>query len=206
MPEASVEWPVELRCGPVSLRALHRRDVREWQRVRIENSAWLGPWEATQPERSGPAPTFAEMVRSGNRAAREGRILPFAVDVDGRFSGQLTVGGIQWGSLRSGHIGYWVDRRVAGRGVIPTAVAMITDHCFEAVGLHRLEINIRPENRASLRVVEKVGYRPEGLRRRFLHIDGHWRDHLSFAMTTEEWPSNGLVERLREHGNLVAGG
>lgn len=206
MAEPVVAWPVVLTCGPVAVRPLRRRDGREWQALRIANAGWLGPWEATQPEGAGPASTFGEMVRAGNRAAREGRMLPFAVDVDGRLRGQLSVGGIQWGSLRSAHIGYWVDQREAGRGVIPTAVALVSDHCFRELGLHRLEINIRPENRASLRVVDKLGFRAEGLRRRFLHIDGDWRDHLAFAMTAEEWPPGGLVGRLRERGWLVAGG
>ena len=76
--------------------------------------------------------------------------------------GQLTVGGITWGSLCSAHVGYWVDQRVAGRGVMPTAVALAADHCFSALGLHRIEVNIRPENAASLRVVEKLGFREEG--------------------------------------------
>jgi [ribosomal protein S5]-alanine N-acetyltransferase len=89
-----------------------------------------------------------------------------------------------------------VDRRVAGRGVIPTAVAMVVDHCFFTLGLHRIEVNIRPENAASLRVVDKLGIRSEGLRRRYLHIDGAWRDHASFAMTVEEVPS-GLLARWR---------
>ena len=70
------------------------------------------------------------------------------------------------------HIGYWVDREVAGRGIIPTAVALACDHCWFGLGLHRVEINIRPENVASCRVVEKLGFRVEGLRPRYLHIDG----------------------------------
>ncbi len=115
------------------------------------------------------------------------------VDESGRLVGQLTVGGIAWGSLRSAHIGYWIDQRVAGRGIMPTAVALATDHCF-AIGLHRVEINIRPENVASRRVVEKLGFRPEGLRLRYLHIDGDWRDHLTFALTVDEVPG-GLVRR-----------
>ena len=88
---------------------------------------------------------------------------------------------------------------------MPTAVALVTDHCFGAVGLHRIEINIRPENTASLRVVEKLGFRDEGLRRAFLHIDGAWRDHRAFALTAEELPG-GLVGRwprraARSHRN-----
>ena len=85
----------------------------------------------------------------------------------------------------------------AGRGIIPTAVALATDHCFATVGLHRVEVNIRPENAASLRVVEKLGFRPEGLRPRYLHIDGDWRDHLSFALTADEVPEGLLARWLR---------
>jgi ribosomal-protein-alanine N-acetyltransferase len=121
--------------------------------------------------------------------------MPFVVTFGGLLVGQLTVGGISWGSLRSAHIGYWVDQEVAGRGIMPTAVAMATDHCF-AVGLHRMEINIRPENVASRRVVEKLGFRPEGLRPRYLHIDGDWRDHLSFALTVDE-VAGGLLARWK---------
>ena len=63
---------------------------------------------------------------------------------------------------------------------------MAIDHCFFVVGLHRVEASIRPENHASRRVVEKLGFREEGLRRRYLHIDGAWRDHLCYALTVED--------------------
>ena len=101
------------------------------------------------------------------------------------------------GSARSAQIGYWVDKRVAGRGVIPTAVALAVDHCFFTVGLHRLEANIRPENTASRRVVEKLGFREEGIRRRHLHIDGAWRDHICYALTVEDVPGGPLAGRTQ---------
>jgi ribosomal-protein-alanine N-acetyltransferase len=83
--------------------------------------------------------------------------------------------------------------------VIPTALAMVVDHCFTTVGLHRIEANIRPENGPSLRVVRKLGFREEGLHPRFLFIDGAWRDHLCFALTTEDVPE-GLLNRARHTG------
>lgn len=187
-------WPVVLRDGDVVLRPMRRADARRWRSVRSLNADWLAPWEATNPDPGGGAPTFGQMVRSFTREARAGRMLPFALDLSGELVGQLTVSGITWGSLRSGQIGYWVDRRVAGRGVMPRAVAMTVDHCFLTMGLHRVEVNIRPENRASLRVVEKLGFRPEGLRRRYLHIDGAWRDHLTFALTADEVPGGLLPQ------------
>jgi ribosomal-protein-alanine N-acetyltransferase len=130
-------------------------------------------------------------------------MLPLAVHLNGRFVGQVTVSGIVWGSLRSGQIGYWVDRAVAGQGVMPTAVAMMVDHCLFGLGMHRLEVNIRPENVASLRVVEKLGFRPEGVRRGYLHIDGAWRDHATFAITPEDVPG-GLLTRWRRAQRVLA--
>jgi len=193
-------WPVELRSTDVVLRPLHRSDRTGWARLRDANAEWLAPWEATPPAGSVPPPSFPAMVRELRQQARLGAAMPFVVEHSGRMVGQLTVAGIAWGSLRSGTIGYWIDRRVAGRGITPTAVAMATDHCFRSGGLHRVEINIRPENLASLRVVEKLGFRDEGLRRAYLHIDGAWRDHRTFALTAEEVPDGLLARWLATRG------
>jgi [ribosomal protein S5]-alanine N-acetyltransferase len=189
-------WPVTLREGGVTLRPITRRDREAWTRVRAVNRDWLAPWEATPPRDLGPPVSFGAMVRNLRGQARRGQLLPFVVTADGALVGQLTVGGITYGSLCSAHIGYWLDSRVAGRGIMPTAVALAVDHCFLVLRLHRIEVNIRPENAASLRVVEKLGFRDEGLRRRYLHIAGEWRDHRSFALTAEELPG-GLLAHWR---------
>lgn len=194
-------WPVTVSWGELRLRPLVRADRREWDLVRARNREWLDPWEATNPAPGGAAPTFGQFVRALDQQARQGTALPFVITerVPGteRFGliGQLTVSGISWGSSLSASLGYWVDREQAGRGVVPMAVAMATDYCFEGLGLHRMEINIRPENTKSLRVVEKLGFRDEGLRKDFLHIDGRWTDHRSFALTATEAPG-GLVRRF----------
>lgn len=189
------------------MRPIRVRDAREWAEVRSRNAAWLRPWEATPPPGSDSRPrSFRSMARSLLAQAREGTCLPFVVtyaDPDDprgrtdRLVGQLTVSGITMGSARWAQIGYWIDQAYAGRGIMPTAVALAADHCFFVLGLHRLEINIRPENTASLRVVEKLGFRSEGLRPRYLHIDGDWRDHLAFALHAEEAPE-GVLVRLRQ--------
>ncbi len=198
-------WPVTLRHGAVELRPMRSRDRFEWERVRRANVAWLKPWEATLPPGSPPGPpTYGALVRELNRQARRGRALPWLVfyQPDGfagaQLAGQLTVSGIVGGSAGWGQIGYWVDQRLAGRGIIPTAVALATDFCFGPVGLHRVEITVRPENERSLRVVEKLRFRPEGLRPRYLHIDGDWRDHLIFALNAEEVPGGLLARYLGE--------
>jgi ribosomal-protein-alanine N-acetyltransferase len=121
--------------------------------------------------------------------------MPFAIDVRGRFAGQVTVNNIVRGSGQFASIGYWLDREYAGRGVMPLAVALVIDHCFTTAGLHRIEVAIRPENSNSLRVVEKLGLAEYGYAPRFLHIDGDWRDHRLYAVTVEECPG-GMVKRL----------
>jgi ribosomal-protein-alanine N-acetyltransferase len=174
-------------------------DARTWREVRVRNAAWLRPWEPTNPEtplhRSNLGP-YLSMVRTMRHEARQAQALPWVVTYQGEFAGQLTVGSIVWGSSRSGQVGYWVDERYAGLGITPTALAMAVDHCFFAVGLHRIEASIRPENTASRRVVEKLGFREEGVRVRQLHINGAWRDHMCYAITVEEVP-HGVLPRWR---------
>lgn len=143
------------------------------------------------------AASFGRMVRELRALAREGRALPFVVTYDGELVGQVTVSNIVWGSARWAQIGYWIDEAHAGRGIIPIAVAMAVDHAFGELGLHRIEIAIRPENPASLRVVEKLGFSRIGEAPRYLHINGAWRDHVLFALTAEEVP-HGLLHRLQQ--------
>lgn len=176
-----------LADGDVAIRGIRQRDAKALERELVGNRAWLERWEATLP---GRAPTGSFDTRSSIRhlieSEREGTGIPFAIEVAGEFAGQLNVSGMAGGALSSASIGYWVAQRFAGMGVTPTAVALATDHCLFGIGLHRVEICIRPENIASLRVVEKLGFRFEGLRLRYIHIDGDWRDHLCFALVREE--------------------
>ena len=185
-----------LSDGDVIVRPIRVRDATALERELAINRRWLRPWEATVPGGGGPVD-----VRSGIRAllrhARTGASLPFALEVDGELAGQLNVSSITAGSLSSATIGYWVSERFAGREVTPTAVALVSDLLFIGMGVHRVEICIRPENGPSLRVVEKLGFRYEGLRRRYIHIDGDWRDHFAFALTVEDVPV-GVFRRWKE--------
>lgn len=189
-------WPVTLSHADIQVRPLRVRDARVWHEQRRANAAWLRPWEATVPPGSREqAPSFAQMVRRLRQDAADGRGMPFAIDVAGHLVGQVNVAGMAMGSYRGCQIGYWVDQRHAGRGIVPVAVALVSDHLFRAVGLHRIEIAIRPENAASIRVVEKLGFREEGVRPRYLHIDGDWRDHVIYALHAEDVAGE-LLSRL----------
>ncbi len=191
-------WPVRLQYGRVGLRPLRLRDARQWSLLRLRNEAWLTPWEPTSPypwTQRHTRSAYLAMVRVLRGPARRGVSLPFGVLYDDVLVGQLTVSNVVRGVLKSAHVGYWIDQEVAGRGVTTTALALAVDHCFGPVGLHRIQVDIRPENSASRRVVEKLGFRQEALYLRYLDIDGAYRDHLGFALTVEDAPG-GLIRRL----------
>jgi [ribosomal protein S5]-alanine N-acetyltransferase len=201
-------WPVNLSHGAIGLRPLRLRDATDWRETRVANREWLQPWEATTPGALADDRDrgYVAAIRGLRREARLGLAMPFALTVDGAFAGQLTVGAITRGSANSAYLGYWIARGLAGRGIMPTAIALVVDHCFGAARLHRVEANIRPENAASRRVVEKLGFRLEGTRARYIHIAGAWCDHLSYALTTEEVPGGLLRRWLAQGGNATSSG
>jgi ribosomal-protein-alanine N-acetyltransferase len=178
-------WPVTLTQGQLVLRPLRFSDRRAWRDVRKRNAQWLKQWDATMPPegRIGGqrSPGYNSMLRMMKKEAREGRALPFAIEFAGKFVGQLTVGGLWGGSSRGAFFGYWIDESVAGRGLMTSCVEMATDYCFNTMLLHRIEINVRPENAASCAVATKAGFTQESYRPRYLHIDGDWRDHIGFV-------------------------
>lgn len=179
-------WPVVLVDHDLRLQPLRRRDRRMWTEVRARNVDWLAPWEATTPRPTQERPaSFSELVRRQRQQAMAGQSLPWALWHKDALIGQVTVTGIVGGAARLCHVGYWIDQRFAGQGFMPRAVAMAARYALEVLDLHRVEIAIRPENLASLRVVEKLGFTYEGRRRAFLHIAGDWRDHDVFTLTAD---------------------
>lgn len=199
-------WPAHLRHGAVEVRPLQRRDAAAWSEVRLANERWLSEWESLPPgtfgsyaDRHTPV-AYRRLLRTLRASTRAGTHLSFAVTHDGALAGQVTVGNIVRGSFNSAYLGYWVDRRRAGRGIAPVAIALVTDHCFGPGRLHRVEANVRPENIASRRVMEKLGFREEGLHRRYLLINGVYRDHIGYALTVEDVPGGLLARYLAATG------
>lgn len=186
----------------MALRPFRLRDAAAWSALRLRNEDWLRPWEARPleqssaewQEHSSPA-AFTGMLRVLRREARRGVALPFALLYDGSLAGQVTVSPVVRHARLTASLGYWVDSTLAGRGIVPRALALVADHCFGPVGLHRLTADVRPDNQPSLRVLEKLGFRNEGLQERLLLVGGEWRDHYAFALTAEEQPE-GVLTRL----------
>lgn len=203
--DGRASWPVVLRDGgqepPLVLRPLRVADEAEWHRLRRDNAKHVQPWEPTLPpgaEARGPMP-FRAFVRELDQEARADRALPWCIEVGGALVGQVHVFGIVRAAQQSAAVGYWLGRPVTGRGIATRALALAIDHALGPAGLHRVEVNIRIDNVRSLAVVDRLGLRDEGVRERYLHIDGRWRDHRSFAITSEELHgSAGLADRLSQ--------
>ena len=190
-------WPVVLQNDNLVLRPLKLRDKKEWTKLRQRNQNWFQQWESTVPDEfSDGKASFYQIVKNLRVEAKAQRSLPFVMEIDKKIAGQITVANINYGSTRSAYIGYWIAEEFAGKGYTLLAVAMAIDHCFQILNLHRIETTIRPENLKSLRVVEKLGLRSEGLRPKYLHIDGDWRDHLVFAINKDEY-NESLVLKMK---------
>lgn len=181
----------------VELRRLEPQDFEAWRSVRSRNVAWLTRWEP-RPADGTPSDTTDRAAFAARCGARErewqlGSGYGFGIFVAGRFAGEMNLSGVQRGPFQNAYVGYWIDQDQAGNGYVPEALVVAIRFAFDDLGLHRLQVSIIPRNRASRRVVEKLGLRDEGVAVRYLCINGAWEDHIRFAITAEEW-----VERRNE--------
>lgn len=184
-------------CPAIRLRPLDGDDERQWNEVRWRNGEWLAPWESGDPTH-GPGLSYHAWIAGQRRSEQAGSGVVFAIEYQRRIVGQISIGAICYGAMRSGVVGYWVDRSYIGRGFAPTAVAVLADWALtDPTGpkLHRLEIAILPENERSLAVARKVGARYEGVRPRYMYVNGAWRDHETFALLAED-AGEGFARRL----------
>ena len=175
----------------VMMRPLTPGDFPQWTEVRVRNDAWLTPWEPLRSSRLAD-PTRSREAFSARCAARDrerqaGTAYGFGLFVDNAFAGEVNLNNIVRGALQCGTVGYWIDRERTGHSYIAEGVAVVSRFSFDELHLHRLEICIVPRNTNSRRVMEKLGYRDEGVAERYLEINGTWEDHMRFAVTAEEW-------------------
>ena len=178
------------------IRPVRGQEHRDLDAVRRADGHWLRPWEATlPPDTLEHIPTFSQYMRRADRDHREGTGLIFGVQIDGRFVGQFSISNVHWGAMSTGMLGYWIVSEWSGRGLGSLVAALVLDLVVGELGLHRVEVCVRPENERSLGVCRGLGLVEEGLRPRFMHIGGQWADHIAFFIDSESLPEGGLVRR-----------
>jgi ribosomal-protein-alanine N-acetyltransferase len=144
----------------------------------VENRAFLAPFEPVRDERFFTIAGQREMIENDGSEA-------FAILADDRIAGTVTMSNIVFGPFQSANLGYWVAERLSGRGLATGAVGDVLEIAFGEFGLHRLQAAALVENVPSQRVLEKNGFEPIGLARRYLQVAGEWCDHLLFQRTAD---------------------
>ena len=181
---------LRLEAERVMIRPPSQDDWREWIGLRAGSRDFLRPWEPTWPDDALTRDAFERRVRFQHREWQEGRSYSFLAF---ERSSRVLVGGLLLGNIRRGaqlaaSLGYWVGQPFARRGYMTAAVQLSIGFAFSSLTLHRIEASCLPDNVASRALLEKLGFVSEGLARRYLRIDGAWRDHLLYALLSEDWP------------------
>lgn len=202
-PKPGEPHPAALITGPrVYLRHPTTEDRSPYMVIRSASKALHEPWEATPEDARADYDAFGEsgfnrMLSSADTPASQ-RHLICARD-DHRIVGMVSLGGIQRGPLQQAFVGYWCSVHETRKGFTAEGVRLVVSRAFAGLGLHRVEINIVPENAPSLALAAAIGARREGLSPRYLRIDGAWRDHERWAVTAEEWDSERHEHRTPEN-------
>ena len=191
---ALFDWMAEatgpvLRGQGVLLRPPRPSDYAEWAELRGGSRDYLQPWEPAWAEDDLTKAAFRRRLSIYAREMELGNAWPFFVFIDeGRtLVGAVTLSNVRRGVAETGTLGYWIGRPYAGQGVCTAAVRAMLGHAFSALGLHRVEAACVPTNHASRRVLEKSGFRQEGVARAYLKINGRWADHLLFGVLRDEF-------------------
>lgn len=173
-----------IRAPRVLLRAPTIADFAQWVELREESRAFLSPWEPAWPADDLTKIAFRRRLRRYQRDIRNGVGFPFLVFSPGgeTLLGGLTLAHIQRGVTQSGVLGYWMGAPYAGKGLMSASVRAVAEYAFDTLHLNRLEAACLPHNTASIRLLEKVGFTREGYARKYLRIDGRWRDHILFGL------------------------
>lgn len=172
-----------LETDRLVLRPPHNGDYRTWAKARLESRDFLKPWEPNWASDHLIQRAFRHRVSWSNRAIRAERAYPFFIFLKGSddFVGAVTLDNIRRGPAQSGTVGYWIAEAQTGNGYMREALTALITHAFDTLDLGRVEAGCLPENKASRRVLEKSGFKYEGVAQAYLQIDGRWRDHVLYA-------------------------
>ena len=172
---------------PITLRPFAMDDAEALLGLRLKNRAFLTAFEPRRPTNAFTLSAQREQIASDEDAFAAGRRFAFAICTHDALVGRVSLDNVVRGAWQNATLGYFVDHDHNGRGIATEAVRQAVDYAFTRAGLHRVQAGVMPRNVASIRVLEKVGFRYEGSSLRYLQINGLWEDHNIYAITSEEW-------------------
>jgi [ribosomal protein S5]-alanine N-acetyltransferase len=174
-------------------RRIHMRiptvaDYAAWARLRSQSRDFLTPWEPLWGPGDLERLSFRNRVRRYQDEAQSGTGYPFFIfhNSDQRLLGGITLSNVRRGVTQAGTVGYWMGAPFAGQGYMSEAVRLMIGFAFDTLRLHRLEAACIPTNGRSIHLLEKAGFRREGLFRSYLKINGTWQDHVVFSLIEDD--------------------
>lgn len=185
---SAMEMGPVVRGERVMLRMPQLSDYAEWAELRTLSREFLTPWEPTWMRDELSRASFRRRIRHYQKDLRDEIGYAFFIcrNPDGCLLGGLTLSNVRRGVTQSCSLGYWIGSPFAAQGYMTAAVDTIVPFVFETLGLHRLEAACLPLNSISIRLLEKSGFKYEGVARRYLRINGVWQDHLLYALLEDD--------------------
>lgn len=174
---------VRIETERLSLRPPMHSDFRDWANLRSESADFLIPWEPAWSADHLTRKSFTNRVYWAQRSISSGTAMPLLLvrRQDDALMGAITLDNIRRGPAQSGTLGYWVAKQFTRQGYMRETIEAVVHHAFAQLDLSRIEAACLPENTPSRGVLEKSGFKYEGVAQSYLQIDGRWRTHVLFA-------------------------
>lgn len=174
---------VAIDTDRLTLRLPHHADYRQWAALRQISAGFLVPWEPTWSADHLSRKAFTNRVAWAARTHTSGAALPLFLirRADSALLGAITLDHIRFGPAQSGTLGYWIGEPFARQGYMREAIEATVRHAFTSLNLSRVEAACLPENAASRGVLERSGFKYEGVAQSYLQINGRWRNHVLYA-------------------------
>ncbi|WP_166417413.1 GNAT family N-acetyltransferase [Cochlodiniinecator piscidefendens] len=174
---------VQIETERMMLRPPQHSDHTDWVNLRRDSADFLKPWEPSWAQDHFSRKSFTNRVYWAQRSISSGAALPLFMvrREDQALIGALTLDTIRRGPAQAATLGYWVGARFARQGYMREAIEGVVHYAFKVLDLSRIEAACLPENKASRGVLERSGFKYEGVAQSYLQIDGRWRSHVLYA-------------------------
>ncbi len=181
-------WPELLSEGEIFLRLLALADAPALLRLYMQNQAFFAPFDPFRPAHFFTLDATRRGIENAEEAARQDHSYSFGIFLTARdeLIGRITLSNLIRGVFQNADLGYKLAQKYNGRGYMTQAVQRTVGFAFRDLRLHRVAAATLLDNAGSQRVLQKVGFRREGLAHRYLLINGRWQDHYLFALTADE--------------------
>ena len=174
----------------VFLRPPKRRDALKWQKLRISSKSFLVPWEPSWNASSCSRRAYLRYFKNSNYLANMDRAYSFLIfkTDDKTLLGGINIGNVRRGVSQSASLGYWIGKKYSRNGYMKEALKLLIPSLFIDLRLNRIEAATLEENIASKNLLKKIGFKKEGVLRKYLKINGTWRDHILYGLLENDLP------------------